>query len=144
MKFDAVDLNVFRHLLASIPEEMGAVLRRAAFSPNIKERLDFSCALTGPEGDMAAQASHIPVHLGSVHVTGRHLLANVELHPGDLVLLNDPYRGGTHLPDVTLFAPVYAPGRKLPCMGVMCRAHHAVLVTICLSLSVFVPVSVLL
>ena len=125
MKFDAVDLNVFRHLLASIPEEMGAVLRRAAFSPNIKERLDFSCALTGPEGDMAAQASHIPVHLGSVHVTGRHLLANVELHPGDLVLLNDPYRGGTHLPDVTLFAPVYAPGRKLPCMGVMCRAHHA-------------------
>ncbi len=74
---------------------------------------------------MAAQASHIPVHLGSVHVTGRHLLENVDMRPGDLILLNDPYRGGTHLPDVTVFAPVFVPRRKAMTMGVMCRAHHA-------------------
>ncbi|MAG58728.1 MAG: 5-oxoprolinase [Planctomycetes bacterium] len=125
MTLDSVEIQVFRHLLAAIPEEMGVVLMRAAFSPNIKERLDFSCALTGPDGDMAAQASHIPVHLGSVHVTGRHLLERVDLKPGDLVLLNDPYRGGTHLPDVTLFAPVFLAGVKGPALGAMVRAHHA-------------------
>ncbi|MEE2713409.1 MAG: hydantoinase B/oxoprolinase family protein [Planctomycetota bacterium] len=125
MKLDPVDLNVFHHLLAAIPEEMGVLLRRSAFSPNIKERLDFSCALTGSQGDMAAQASHIPVHLGSVHVTGRHLLERVDMRPGDLILLNDPYKGGTHLPDVTVFAPVFVPRRRGMMMGVMCRAHHA-------------------
>ena len=127
MTLDAIELQAFRHLLAAIPEEMGVLLRRSAFSPNIKERLDFSCALAGPDGDLAAQASHIPVHLGSVHVTGSHLLEHVEMQPGDLVLLNDPYRGGTHLPDVTVYAPVFLEGgaRTKPTMGVLCRAHHA-------------------
>jgi len=125
MTLNAVEVQSWRHLLAAIPEEMGVVLTRAAFSPNIKERLDFSCALTGPDGDMAAQASHIPVHLGSVHVTGRHVLSEVALLPGDMVLLNDPWRGGTHLPDITLFAPVFVRGVKGPAMGVMVRAHHA-------------------
>lgn len=127
MKLDPVDLQAFRHLLSAIPEEMGVLLRRSAFSPNIKERLDFSCALSGPDGALAAQASHIPVHLGSVHVTGGHLLENVEMKPGDLILLNDPYRGGTHLPDVTVYAPAFLQGGPMarPTMGVMCRAHHA-------------------
>ncbi len=124
-RLDAVELQVFHHLLASIPEEMGTALRAAAFSPNIKERLDFSCAITAPDGSMAAQASHIPVHLGSAHITARHLLREVPMEPGDLVLVNDPWRGGTHLPDVTVFAPVFLPRAKRPSFGVIVRAHHA-------------------
>jgi N-methylhydantoinase B len=104
---------------------MGVALMRSSFSPNIKERLDFSCALTDRGGEMAAQASHIPVHLGSVHVTAQHVLGAMKLSRGDVVILNDPYRGGTHLPDVTVFAPVFLAGSRSPSMGVLCRAHHA-------------------
>lgn len=124
-RIDAIALQVFRHLLAAIPEEMGTVLRGAGFSPNIKERLDFSCALTGPDGDMVAQASHIPVHLGAVHVTGRTLVRDVAMKPGDVVCVNDPWRGGTHLPDITLFAPVFLPGATRPFLATLARAHHA-------------------
>src|SRR5690606_9997929 len=97
----------------------------SSFSPNIKERLDFSCALTGPTGRMVAQASHIPVHLGSTHLTAGLLLKEVPMKPQDVILLNDPWRGGTHLPDITAFAPVFFPGDKTPSFGVMIRAHHA-------------------
>lgn len=125
VRFGPVELRIWHHLLASIPEEMGVALMRGAFSPNIKERLDFSCALTGRDGGMAAQASHIPVHLGSTHVTARHVLREMRLDRGDVVILNDPWRGGTHLPDVTLFAPVFLRGVRGPAMGVLARAHHA-------------------
>ena len=122
---DPVELQVFRHLLTSIPEEMGIRLKESSFSPNIKERLDFSCALTGPDGRMVAQASHIPVHLGSTHITARLLLSEMDLSPGDVVLLNDPWRGGTHLPDITAFAPVFLEGEETPSFGALVRAHHA-------------------
>ncbi|MSR75306.1 MAG: hydantoinase B/oxoprolinase family protein [Planctomycetes bacterium] len=122
---DLLELRLFQDLLAAIPEEMGVRLRRAAFSPNIKERLDFSCALTGRDGGLVAQASHIPVHLGSAHLTARHLLEALEFEPGDMVLLNDPWAGGTHLPDITLFAPVFVGREKTAAFGVLVRAHHA-------------------
>ncbi len=122
-----IDVEVFRHLFQAIAEEMGVVLRKTAFSPNIKERLDFSCAVTGRNGDMVAQAAHIPVHLGSCHLTARCILERVDLEPGDIVILNDPFLGGTHLPDITLFAPVFLPGQtgKAAAFGVLARAHHA-------------------
>ena len=124
-KVDPVSLQVYRHLLCAIPEEMGVRLRLSAYSPNIKERLDHSCALTGPDGRMVAQASHIPVHLGSAHITAQHLMSEIAMSPGDVIILNDPWRGGTHLPDITMFAPVFVKRRKQPLMGVLVRAHHA-------------------
>ncbi|MCS7083180.1 MAG: hydantoinase B/oxoprolinase family protein [Bacteroidetes bacterium] len=121
---DAVRLEIFRHLLASVAEEMGAVLRRSAFSPNIKERRDFSCALFTPRGELLAQAAHIPVHLGAMPLSVQACLeAFPELEPGDAVLLNDPFRGGTHLPDLTLVHPVFVAGRLWG--FVASRAHHA-------------------
>jgi N-methylhydantoinase B len=122
---DAIDLEIFRHLFESVADEMGIVLRHTAFSPNIVERLDFSCAVVGRDGGMVAQAAHIPVHLGSCHLTARLVLERVALEDGDVVLLNDPYLGGTHLPDITLFRPVFLPGETEPCFGVIARAHHA-------------------
>lgn len=122
---DAVTLRLFHHLLGAIPEEMGIVLRRTAFSINIKERLDFSCAVTGREGALVAQASHIPVHLGSAHLTAAMLMERLTLARGDVVLVNDPWAGGTHLPDITLFAPVFALGGAEPAFGLLVRAHHA-------------------
>jgi N-methylhydantoinase B len=122
---NAVQIEIFRHLLQSAAEEMGITLRRTAFSANIKERLDFSCAITDAAGEMAAQASHIPVHLGSSHLTAQLVQKTVRLSPGDVVILNDPFRGGTHLPDITLFAPFFAGDDKKPFMGVLVRAHHS-------------------
>ena len=121
---DPILLEVFKHRFASICEEMGVTLQRTAFSPNIKERLDFSCALFDGAGDMVAQAAHIPVHLGSMPLTVARTVAEVALAPGDVVMVNDPYRGGTHLPDLTLIAPVYLAGRR-PDFYVANRAHHA-------------------
>ncbi len=120
-----IDVEVFRHRYQSIAEEMGVVLCQAAFSANIKERLDFSCAITDGDGAMVAQAAHIPVHLGSCHLTARHILGHVDLKPGDVICLNDPYRGGTHLPDVTFFMPVFLEGDEEASFGVISRAHHA-------------------
>jgi len=116
-------LMVFRHLLASVAEEMGITLRDAAVSPNIKERRDFSCALLDRDGALVAHAAHIPVHLGSAHLTIPAVLAELDPGPGDVVVLNDPHRGGTHLNDVTVVAGLFS-GRKR--IGFLLdRAHHA-------------------
>jgi N-methylhydantoinase B len=120
-------LSLSNHLLSSIAEEMGVVLWRSAFSPNIKERRDFSCALFDPQGQMVAQAAHIPVHLGSMPLSVQAVVEALVLEPGDMAILNDPYRGGTHLPDITLVSPVYGPAeRPSRLLGyVASRAHHA-------------------
>lgn len=127
-EYDPIQLEIFKHLFAAIAEEMGTVLRKTSFSPNIKERRDYSCALFDAAGKMIAQAAHIPVHLGSMPLS---VLAALErfsgaeaLQPGDMVILNDPFRGGTHLPDITLVSPVFDHQRFL--LGfVASRAHHA-------------------
>ena len=122
--FDPVSVEVWRHLLASVAEEMGTTLERTAYSPNIKERLDYSCALFDGESRLLAQAAHIPVHLGAMPLMFQTLRPQVEWRPGVMWLCNDPRVGGTHLPDLTLVAPVYAEGEKL--LGfVASRAHHA-------------------
>ena len=121
--FDPIALEVFNHRLSAIAEEMGVALCRSAFSPNIKERRDYSCAVFDRAGALSAQAAHIPVHLGSTPLSVRAAIAHGALRPGDVVILNDPYAGGTHLPDVTAVAPVYV-GRRL--VGFVAnRAHHA-------------------
>lgn len=120
---DAVKLELYKNLFASVAEEMGGTLGRTAFSPNIKERRDYSCALFGAEGQMVAQAAHIPVHLGSMPLSVQAAIEQVPMHPGDMVILNDPFCGGTHLPDVTLVAPVFV-GDTLA-FFVANRAHHA-------------------
>ena len=122
----AVQLEVVRHALAGVAEEMGVALRRAAYSPNIKERADCSAALFDPEGTMVAQAEHIPVHLGSMpgSVAAALEACGGRLEPGVAVLLNDPYMGGTHLPDLTLVAGVYDE-REVLLGYVANRAHHA-------------------
>ena len=116
-------LSVFRHLFASVAEEMGEALRLSAISPNVKERLDFSCALLDGMGRLVAHAAHIPVHLGSAHMTVPAVLAELDPGPGDIVVLNDPHRGGTHLNDVTVVAPLFHRGRRLGFL--LDRAHHA-------------------
>jgi N-methylhydantoinase B len=119
-------LEVFHHLFAALCEEMGATLQRSSFSPNVKERRDFSCALFDGDARMIGQAAHLPVHLGSTPMSVRAALEAVpDLAPGDAVLLNDPYAGGTHLPDLTLVSPVFLPGRTRPDLFVANRAHHA-------------------
>lgn len=120
-----VELKLFSSRVAAICDEMGLVLRRAAFSPNIKDRLDFSCALFGPGGELFAQAAHIPVHLGSMAFAMGSLVRDRDWREGDMLVVNDPYLGGTHLPDVTLIAPVFdGAGRELAGF-VANRAHHA-------------------
>jgi N-methylhydantoinase B len=124
---DPIQLEIFKHLFASVAEEMGAALRRSSYSPNIKERLDFSCALFDPQGRMIAQAAHIPVHLGAMPLSVQACLQHLELEPGDVAILNDPFHGGTHLPDITMVTPVFAEGGKRPDLAgfVASRAHHA-------------------
>ncbi len=118
-----VELELFKNRFSSIAEEMGVVLQRTSYSPNIKERKDFSCAIFDKRGEMVAQALHIPVHLGSMSWAVKSAISDMELKEGDMVILNDPFRGGTHLPDVTLIAPVFY-GKEL-CFFVANRAHHA-------------------
>jgi N-methylhydantoinase B len=122
---DPVALEIANHRFASIAEEMGIVLGRTALSPNIKERRDFSCAVFDSRGAMVAQAAHIPVHLGSTPLSVRAALASVPMGAGDVAVLNDPFAGGTHLPDVTVVAPVFLPGARRPFAYVANRAHHA-------------------
>jgi N-methylhydantoinase B len=122
---DPVRLEIFKHLFASVAEEMGGVLRRSSYSPNIKERKDFSCAVFSSTGDMVAQAEHIPVHLGSMPLSVRACIDELELGAGDVAILNDPFRGGTHLPDITLVAPVFAGEGEFRLGFVAARAHHA-------------------
>jgi len=108
---DAVTLEVFRHLFTALAEEMGASLRRASFSPNIKERRDYSCALFDAMGVAVALGDHMPVHLGAMPMSVEAALSELgTLEPGDVVILNDPFHGGTHLPDITLISPVYEDG----------------------------------
>src|SRR5690242_94422 len=123
-RLDAVALAVLHHRLAAIADEMGVVLGRSGFSPNIKERHDYSCAIFDPAGRMVAHAAHVPVHLGSTPLSVRAALAAFRLQRGDVVALNDPYAGGTHLPDVTLVAPTHD-GRGRLLGFVADRAHHA-------------------
>ncbi|MDD2677068.1 MAG: hydantoinase B/oxoprolinase family protein, partial [Methylacidiphilaceae bacterium] len=101
-----IQLEIFRALFTSVAEEMGHTLRRTAFSPNIRERCDYSCAVYEADGRLAAQGDHMPVHLGSMPVAVRRAIQAVPMGPGDAVVLNDPYEGGTHLPDLTLVTPV--------------------------------------
>src|SRR3989475_2340610 len=119
------DLEILQTALSFIPEEMGVALRRTAYSPNIKERMDASCALFDAEGRIVAKAEQIPVHLGSMPVAVDAAMRDFPgtLREGDQIILNDPYRGGTHLPDVTLIRPVFV--RQLIIGFAVNRAHHA-------------------
>ena len=105
--FDPITLEIYRALYTSVAEEMGIALRRTAFSPNIKERRDYSCAVFDRQGRVIAQGDHMPVHLGSMPMAVASALREVDLQPGDVVALNDPFAGGTHLPDVTLVSGVW-------------------------------------
>jgi N-methylhydantoinase B len=145
MSYDPVKLEIFKHLFAAIAEEMGTVLRKASYSPNIKERRDFSCAVFDARGRMIAQAAHIPVHLGSMPLSVEAAVTHFtgDLNPGDVIVLNDPFRGGTHLPDITMVSPVFSlypnpspvgrgargKGHESPLRRVIgyvaSRAHHA-------------------
>jgi len=120
---DVIALSVFSSRIEAVCDEMGAVLQRVAFSPNIKDRLDYSCAVFDIQGELCAQAAHIPVHLGSMAYAARDIVSNIVWAPGDMVVLNDPYLGGTHLPDVTLIAPVFVEDQLAG--FVANRAHHA-------------------
>jgi N-methylhydantoinase B len=127
---DSVELEVFKSLYHSIAEEMGAALRRTSFSPNIKERRDYSCAVFDSAGQVIAMGDHMPVHLGSMPMSVAAAVEQCKLEPGDVVMLNDPFRGGTHLPDITLVMPVYVKAAKknrhtTPDFYVASRAHHA-------------------
>jgi N-methylhydantoinase B len=139
MQRDPVELEIFKNLYHSIAEEMGAALRRTAFSPNIKERRDYSCAVFDGAGEVIAMGDHMPVHLGSMPMSVRAAIDAGAMEAGDVVMLNDPFRGGTHLPDITLVAPVHVAGRAKsdkqrrrgrprhtrPDFYVASRAHHA-------------------
>ena len=126
---DPISLEVFKNLFISVSEEMGVALQRTSYSPNIKERLDFSCALFDAQGQMVAQAAHIPVHLGAMPASVKAATETFEgsFRQGDVVILNDPYLGGTHLPDITLVAPVFVEQEGKPVLAgfVANRGHHA-------------------
>jgi len=113
MRSDPIELEIFKNLYHSIAEEMGAALRRTAFSANIKERRDYSCAIFDGAGEVIAMGDHMPVHLGSMPRSVKAAIDAGEMAPGDVVMLNDPFRGGTHLPDITLVAPVYVETRDV-------------------------------
>ncbi|ABF42921.1 5-oxoprolinase (ATP-hydrolyzing) [Candidatus Koribacter versatilis Ellin345] len=124
-KFDPIELEIFKSIFHSIAEEMGAALRRTAFSPNIKERRDYSCAVFDAAGHALAMGDHMPVHLGSMPMSVAAALQDLVLEPGDVAMVNDPFRGGTHLPDITFVAPVFIGKNKKPDFFVASRAHHA-------------------
>ncbi|MBV8207661.1 MAG: hydantoinase B/oxoprolinase family protein [Acidobacteria bacterium] len=122
---DPVELAILRSVFHSIAEEMGAALRRTSFSPNIKERRDYSCAVFDSAGNVIAMGDHMPVHLGSMPMSVRTAIDTLELAPGDVAILNDPYGGGTHLPDITMVMPVHIGNARSPLFYVSSRAHHA-------------------
>jgi N-methylhydantoinase B/oxoprolinase/acetone carboxylase alpha subunit len=125
MRQDPIELELFRHLLVSIAEEMGVVLRRTSYSANIKERRDYSCALYDASGETVAMGDHMPVHLGAMPLSVRHALQAFVLEAGDVVILNDPFSGGTHLPDITMVSGVFLKGKRTASFYVANRAHHA-------------------
>lgn len=122
---NSVDLEIFRNLFVSIADEMGAVLRKTAFSANIKERRDYSCAVYGSAGETVAMGDHMPVHLGAMPLSVEHVLKAFQLNRGDVAIVNDPFRGGTHLPDITAVSGVFLGKSKTPDFYVANRAHHA-------------------
>jgi N-methylhydantoinase B/oxoprolinase/acetone carboxylase alpha subunit len=125
MSVHPVEFEVFKNLFLSIAEEMGVTLCRTSFSPNIKERLDYSCAVYDAKGETIAQGDHMPVHLGAMPLSVRAAIDNVAMEPGDVVMLNDPFHGGTHLPDITLVSPVFLGRERKPTFFVANRAHHS-------------------
>jgi N-methylhydantoinase B len=124
-QFDPIDFAVFKSAMRSVAEEMGATLRRTAFSPNIKERRDYSCAIFDGAAQLIAMGDHMPVHLGSMPMSVRAAVDTISLGPGDVAILNDPFAGGTHLPDITMVQPVFISGGEDPVFYVSARAHHA-------------------
>ena len=122
---DAIEFEIFKNLFLSIAEEMGITLCRTGFSPNIKERLDYSCAVYDEHGQAIAQGDHMPVHLGAMPLSVQAAIQHVAMEPGDVVILNDPFRGGTHLPDITLVQPIFMEGESAPVFYVANRAHHS-------------------
>ena len=122
---EPVELAIFQSAMHSIAEEMGAALRRTALSPNIKERRDYSCAVFDGQCRVIAMGDHMPVHLGSLPMSVQAAVAAISLGPGDIAILNDPYAGGTHLPDITMVLPVFLSGAPRPSFYVANRAHHA-------------------
>jgi N-methylhydantoinase B len=124
-RLDPAELEIFKSLFHSIAEEMGAALRRSAYSPNIKERRDYSCAVFDGRRRAIAMGDHMPVHLGSMPMSVEAAVEALDPGPGDIVMLNDPFAGGTHLPDITLVMPVFVPGSGRILGYVASRAHHA-------------------
>jgi N-methylhydantoinase B len=125
MTLNPIDLAIFQSGVHSIAEEMGAALRRTSISPNIKERRDYSCALFDRHRRVIAMGDHMPVHLGSMPLSVEAVVAKLELREGDIAILNDPYAGGTHLPDITLVVPIFIAGVEGPSFYAATRAHHA-------------------
>jgi 5-oxoprolinase (ATP-hydrolysing) len=123
--FDPIEFEIFKSMFVSIAEEMGITLCRTGFSPNIKERLDYSCAIYDEHGQTIAQGDHMPVHLGAMPLSVQAAIQHVPMEPGDMVILNDPFRGGTHLPDITLVQPIFLEGESTPAFYVANRAHHS-------------------
>jgi N-methylhydantoinase B/oxoprolinase/acetone carboxylase alpha subunit len=121
----AIEFEVFKNRFLSIAEEMGVTLCRTGFSPNIKERLDYSCAVYDGRGETIAQGDHMPVHLGAMPLSVRAAIDAAPMDPGDIVMLNDPFHGGTHLPDITLVSPVFLGRERAPTFFVANRAHHS-------------------
>ncbi|MGB0909795.1 MAG: hydantoinase B/oxoprolinase family protein [Nitrospirales bacterium] len=124
---DPIRIEIMKHLFVSVAEEMGVRLQRSAYSPNIKERCDFSCAVFDARGQLVSQAAHIPVHLGAMPLSVQACLQALDLSPGDVAMVNDPFQGGTHLPDITMVSPIYAKNHGLEeLVGFVAnRAHHA-------------------
>jgi len=125
VRIDPIEFEIFKNRFVSIAEEMGGTLCRASFSPNIKERLDYSCAIYDGAGETIAQGDHMPVHLGAMPMSVRAAIEHAPLEPGDVVVLNDPFRGGTHLPDLTMVSPVFLGRQRRPAFYVANRAHHS-------------------
>jgi len=120
-----IEFEIFKNIFISIAEEMGITLRRTGFSPNIKERLDYSCAIYDEHGQTIAQGDHMPVHLGAMPLSVEAAIRQVNMEPGDMVILNDPFQGGTHLPDITLVQPIFLDEESTPAFYVANRAHHS-------------------
>ena len=126
-RLDPILLEVFKNLFFSAAEEMGIALCKSSFSPNIKERRDYSCAIFDRNGKMVSQAAHLPAHLGSMPMSVEHVIETIDLEPGDMVVLNDPFHGGNHLPDLTMISPIYSKNKKKIGLEyfVANRAHHS-------------------
>src|SRR5258708_16738 len=121
---DPIELAIFQSSIHSIAEEMGAALRRTSISPNIKERRDYSCALFDGRERVIAMGDHMPVHLGAMPMSVKAVVDSMTLEEGDVAILNDPYAGGTHLPDITLVLPIFIGGGSKPAVYSTSRAHH--------------------